>query len=49
MKHLQENFPNLTYLQNILNGLIETYPDVSCDVLLKYINQWPGIAGKLSA
>ena len=49
MKHLQDNYPNRTYLQNILRGLVETYPEIVCDVLVRYINQWPGIAGKLNS
>lgn len=49
MKHLQTNHPNSTYLQNILQGLLECFPDIPCSLLMDYINQWPGIAGKLSA
>lgn len=48
MKHLQTNYPNGTYLQNILHGLMEAFPEIPCDLLMENINQWPGIAGKLS-
>ena len=27
---------------------MESFPEVECDALMDYINQWPGIAGKLS-
>jgi hypothetical protein len=48
MKHLGSHYPVFDLLANVLHGLMETFPNVSQDFMMNYINSWPGIAGKLT-
>ena len=48
MKYLGAFFPDLLYLSRIVHGVMECHPNVHLNLIMDYVNSWPGICGKLS-
>ena len=48
MKYLGAFYPDLIYLSRIVHGVMECHPNVHLNLIMDYVNSWPGICGKLS-